>query len=167
MLHWKRITWRLVRNVGYFYCASYAVGRHIGELVVCSGPSMHPTIQDGDLVSSVPHQVIAERLSVLLQNLRRGDIVGTLAPYDANEMLCKRLTAKEHDTVTNCCLLPNGKIPRGHVYLEGDNKMASTDSRVFGPVPAGLVQVRLILRIWPLSRAGWISTHWFWEKPNE
>ncbi|VBB28395.1 unnamed protein product [Acanthocheilonema viteae] len=144
----------------YFYCASYALGRHVGELVICSGPSMHPTIQDGDLV-------IAERLSVHLRNLRRGDIVGALAPHDSSEMLCKRLTAMEHDTVTNCYLLPNGKIPRGHVYLEGDNTVASTDSRVFGPIPAGLVQVRLILRIWPFSRAGWISTHWFWEKPNE
>ncbi|EFO21483.1 signal peptidase I [Loa loa] len=160
MVFWKRLNWRFIRNFGYFYCASYTVGRHIGELVICSGPSMHPTIQDGDLV-------IAERLSVNLRNLHRGDIVGALAPHDSSEMLCKRLTAKEHDIVTNCYLLPNGKIPRGHVYLEGDNTVASTDSRVFGPVPAGLVQVRLILRIWPLSRAGWISTHWFWEKPNE
>lgn len=110
--------------------------------------------------------MIAERLSVHLRNLRRGDIVGVLAPHDSSEMLCKRLTAMEHDTVTNCYLLPSGKIPRGHVYLEGDNAVASTDSRVFGPIPAGLVQVRLILRVWPLSRAGWISEHWFWEKPS-
>ncbi|MCP9258631.1 Signal peptidase I [Dirofilaria immitis] len=106
MLFWKRLNWRIVRNFGYFYCASYALGRHVGELVICSGPSMHPTIQDGDLI-------FAERLSVSLSNLRRGDIVGALAPHNPSEMLCKRLTAKEYDIVTNCYLLPNGKIPRG------------------------------------------------------
>lgn len=93
--------------------------------------------------------------------------MGALAPYEPKEMLCKRLTAKERDTVLNCALLPNGKIPQGHVYLEGDNRAWSTDSRTFGPVPEGLVQVRLVLRIWPLSRAGWVSTHWFWEKPTD
>ncbi|VDK61259.1 unnamed protein product [Gongylonema pulchrum] len=82
-------------------------------------------------------------------------------------MLCKRLTAKEYDTVLNCPSLRNGKIPAGHIYLEGDNADSSTDSRVFGPVPEGLVQVRLVFRIWPLSRAGWLSNHWFWEKSNE
>ncbi|VDN06561.1 unnamed protein product [Thelazia callipaeda] len=160
MLFRKILSWRFIRGIGYFYCASYVVGAHIGELVICSGESMHPTIQDGDLV-------IAERLSVHLRNLWRGDIVGTYSPYNPSEMLCKRLTAKECDVVLNCSLLPNKRIPKGHIFLEGDNAMVSADSRTFGPVPEGLVQVRLIFRIWPLSRAGWVSDHWFWEKPEQ
>lgn len=63
MLFWKRLNWRLIRNFGYFYCASYAVGRHVGELVICSGPSMHPTIQDGDLVGTIPEQIINRLLN--------------------------------------------------------------------------------------------------------
>lgn len=103
-----------------------------------------------------------------MRNLRRGDIVGTLAPYDSKQLLCKRMTAKEYDTVSNCRLLRWGeRIPKGHIYLEGDNTALSTDSRNFGPVPEGLVQIRLVLRIWPPSRAGWLSTHWFWERPEE
>ena len=31
------------------------------------------------------------------------------------------------------------RVPRGHVWLEGDNKMCSLDSRNYGPVPAGLI----------------------------
>lgn len=155
------ISWRFVRNIAYVWSAAHVVGQHVGELVICSGPSMHPTVHDGDLV-------IAERLSVKMRNLRRGDIIGTLAPYDSSQLLCKRMTAKEFDTLEKYQSLKwNARIPKGHVFLEGDNRRVSTDSRTFGPIPEGLVQIRLVLRVWPPSRAGWLSTHWFWEKAEE
>lgn len=42
-------------------------------------------------------------------------------------------------------------VPRGHVWLEGDNFENSTDSRKYGPVPLGLIKGRVMLRLWPLS----------------
>jgi signal peptidase I len=41
-------------------------------------------------------------------------------------------------------------IPDGHVWIEGDNTMHSTDSRDYGPIPATLIVGRVICRIWPL-----------------
>ncbi|CAB3401301.1 unnamed protein product [Caenorhabditis bovis] len=113
---------------------------------------MYPTIHDGDLV-------IAERFSISTRNVRKGDIVGCLSPSKPTELLCKRIAAKEGERV-ECELLPNGRVPRGHVFLQGDNTKLSTDSRHFGPVPEGLVQIRLTLRIWPLTRFGWLSNKW-------
>lgn len=42
-------------------------------------------------------------------------------------------------------------IPAGHVWIEGDNSPASHDSRAFGPVPAALIQGRVVATVWPFS----------------
>ena len=33
------------------------------------------------------------------------------------------------------------QVPRGHVWVEGDNPERSVDSNTFGAVPAGLIEV--------------------------
>lgn len=43
-------------------------------------------------------------------------------------------------------------IPEGEVWLMGDNRTNSTDSRFFGPQPVENVHGKAFLRIWPLSR---------------
>lgn len=40
-------------------------------------------------------------------------------------------------------------VPRGHLWLEGDNSENSMDSRHYGPVPMGLIQSRAFCRILP------------------
>lgn len=40
-------------------------------------------------------------------------------------------------------------IPKGHVWLEGDNSENSIDSRTYGPVPMGLIQSRAVYRLYP------------------
>lgn len=43
------------------------------------------------------------------------------------------------------------KISRGHLWVEGDNKPKSRDSRCFGPVPEGLVYGKAIMRVFYFS----------------
>ncbi|XP_058813029.1 mitochondrial inner membrane protease subunit 1 [Topomyia yanbarensis] len=42
-------------------------------------------------------------------------------------------------------------VPRGHLWIEGDNVHNSSDSRNYGPVPIGLVKSRALCRVWPLT----------------
>lgn len=40
-------------------------------------------------------------------------------------------------------------VPKGMVWLEGDNSENSADSRMYGPVPMGLIQSRVVCKVWP------------------
>lgn len=42
-------------------------------------------------------------------------------------------------------------VPRGHVWIEGDNSENSSDSRYYGPIPQGLIRSKAIFRIWPFN----------------
>lgn len=41
-------------------------------------------------------------------------------------------------------------MPKGHVWLEGDNLRNSTDSRCYGPVPYGLIRGRICFKVYVL-----------------
>lgn len=47
-------------------------------------------------------------------------------------------------------------IPEGHLFMMGDNRGGSSDSRVFGPIDEETVVGRAFLRVWPLSRLGFL-----------
>jgi signal peptidase I len=53
------------------------------------------------------------------------------------------------------CHLPRAAtVPKGHVYLLGDNRGASQDSRFWGPVPISSVLGEAMVIYWPPERAG-------------
>jgi signal peptidase I len=44
------------------------------------------------------------------------------------------------------------KVPAGDVYVMGDNRGVSCDSRYWGPIPESSIVGKVDFRIWPLSR---------------
>ncbi len=49
-------------------------------------------------------------------------------------------------------------VPAGDLFLLGDHRQKSADSRVFGPVPAASVIGRAFLRYWPLNTLSILHT---------
>ena len=98
----------------------------LGELrlALVRGPSMVPTLRDGDRV-----------LVRLGGGLRPGRVV--LVELPGRPLSVKRLVAVE---------------PGGQIRIEGDNEFGSTDSRTLGPQPAAAVRGVVLARVWPRPR---------------
>jgi signal peptidase I len=47
-------------------------------------------------------------------------------------------------------------IPKNMIFVMGDNRCDSTDSRAFGPIQQNLVVGRAFVRVWPFSHLGWL-----------
>jgi len=45
-------------------------------------------------------------------------------------------------------------VPEGHVFVMGDNRENSLDSRSFGPIPVSSVEGKAIFRVFPFSKIG-------------
>jgi signal peptidase I len=121
------------------------------------------------------HRVIAEKITYrFLHGPRRGDVV-IVDVEGRDESLVKRVVALPGETVHIRAGeiyidgellqefwiarhggpdLPPTVVPPMHVFLLGDNRGISRDSRSFGPVRMDQIvgQVRLVY--WPLERAG-------------
>ena len=128
-----------------------------------SGESMLPTLEDGELV-------LAEKLSK--DSLAYGDIA--IVKYPDGMRCVKRVIGTGRDTVEirNSKLLLNGQlidepyvnekefgdmppaiVPEGSIFVMGDNRNYSGDSRepVIGPIPRENIVGRVIAVIWPIG----------------
>ncbi len=47
-------------------------------------------------------------------------------------------------------------VPAGRLWVMGDNRSSSSDSRVFGPIPRSTVVGRAIWRVWPVGHLSFL-----------
>jgi signal peptidase I len=57
-------------------------------------------------------------------------------------------------------------VPEGELFVMGDHRMASADSRVFGPIGVDTVVGRAFLRYWPISTFGILQTPAYPDVPD-
>nr|AIC80765.1 signal peptidase S24 [Cicer arietinum] len=130
-----------------FFCFLHVTDTYLINHVMTYGPSMLPAI---DLS---PTDFLAERISTRFGKLAQGDIVVLRNPQNPRKTVTKRLVGLEGDTITYVSSSENSDmhetvvVPKGHVWVQGDNTYNSNDSRHFGPVPYGLIESKLFWRV--------------------
>jgi len=137
--------------------------------------SMVPTLQKGD-------RVLVNKLSYKLHDVHRGDVVvfgrPPNEPDNGIKDLIKRVIGLSGETieVRDCKVLINGQtlsesyvkswtrtctyaphqIGPDEVFVMGDNRDDSQDSRYFGPIKESLIVGRAFVVVWPLTHLGWL-----------
>lgn len=135
------------------------------------GDSMNPNLHDGE-------RVFITRVTLRQGVPERGDIVVFRYPLDPSREFVKRVIGLPGDEVEvrqgrlyvngsfvvegyrivkDRSSMPDTRVPEGDLFVLGDNRPVSEDSRYFGFVPLENVRGEVFLVYWPPTRIEWIG----------
>lgn len=134
------------------------------------GNSMTPTLQNGEII-----------FTVKMSEFEPGDIISF---YYNNKILIKRVIARSGEWVNmdtdgnvyvnetlldepyldekafgDCNIELPYQVPEGRVFVMGDHRSTSVDSRnsAVGCVAQEQIVGKILFRVWPLERFGWVK----------
>lgn len=91
--------------------------------------------------------------------VKPGDIITLDNPIIPGGKDLKRVIALEKSVVkTRSYKNRVVVVPKGHIWVEGDNHTISRDSNIYGPVPSSLVFGKAIAIVFPPSRVQWLHS---------
>ena len=145
----------------------------VAQPFVVEGESMHPTFESGDYL-------IVDELSYHLHQPRRGDVIVFRYPNDPSVFYIKRIIGLPGETVSinqgqvtvtktdgskitlsepyivdeDATYSGSTSVGPGQYFVLGDNRPASSDSRVWGLLPQKDIVGRAFLRLLPTKELG-------------
>jgi signal peptidase I len=153
---------------------------YIAQPFVVDGASMDPTFQTGEYL-------IVDQLSYHFEQPQRGSVVIFKYPLDTTKYFIKRIIGLPGETVqikNGEVTIYNKEHPEGillnepwitlkktdenlavklidsQYWVMGDNRIGSSDSRAWGPLPKNLIIGRPIASLFPVSRIStWPGDH--------
>lgn len=173
---WGKVAW-LIIAVLLVVALTWFLRTFVMQSYKIPSASMEETIMTGDMV-------FAEKLSYAFGEPKPGDIVTFIDPEQPSRTLIKRVIATEGQTVDlrdgdlyidgvlqdepytdgkQSFPIENRKgaqitypytVPDGEVWVMGDNRTNSQDSRYFGSIPVESVTGRAVFEYWPVDRIG-------------
>ena len=144
---------------------AFVIRYFIVELYLVDGPSMRPTLQSAE-------RLVVNKFIYRFRAPERGEILVFRYPKDPSRDFIKRVIAVPGDTIeikdgrvfVNQQLMnepyilsktrgdyPLTTVPEGHIFVMGDNRNNSEDSRFadVGFVPYELVKGKAMMVFWP------------------
>lgn len=139
----------------------------IVELYMVEGPSMRPTLVNSE-------RLVVNKFIYRFKDPEKGDILVFRYPSDTSRDFIKRVIAVAGDTIelkggrvfvndqlqNETYILektrgsyPLSTVPEGHIFVMGDNRNNSEDSRFkdVGFVPLELVKGKAVMVFWPVD----------------
>ncbi len=160
-----RALWEIVSTVVPAVLIALFINVYVAQATVIDGPSMQPNLY-------YDQQVMVEKVTYrFFHGPRRGDVVTFELPGEESALI-KRVVALPGETVEvrNGRVLINGQsleepwttqlggpgypstvVPPLHIFVLGDNRPNSRDSRYFGLVPLDQVTGHAWFVCWPLE----------------
>ncbi len=160
---WREWAQTFVVSWGIFLC----VETFLMQGFRVYGSCMEPNLCTGE-------RLLGNKLLYHIHPPQRGDIIVFRYPRDPSKIYVKRVIGLPDETV---CIrqgsvfvdgrrlresyvknIPHGdyaltRVRAGQLFVLGDNRDNSSDSRVWGTVPLDNVEGKVWLRYWPLARA--------------
>lgn len=121
------------------------------------------------------------------RGLKVGDVITYTHPIFPNQAGCKRVIGMPGDFVS--VVTPGRRdedievedvddkwasvkeqviqVPEGHCWVAGDNLEWSRDSRLFGPLPLGLVKAKVLAVVKPFKDAKWMGAKYHVKNAQE
>lgn len=145
---------------------------YVAQPFIVDGWSMFPTFKNGQYL-------IVDEISYNLGGPSRGDVIVFKYPKDTSKYFIKRVIGLPGETLTiknGVVTIKNDEHPKGvtldekyilndsseefkttlgpkEYFVMGDNRVASSDSRFWGPVPQKLIVGRVLVRLFPFRSA--------------
>jgi signal peptidase I len=163
-----RSLWDLASTILLALLITLVVNSFVARAWVIDGPSMQPNLYYGE-------RVMIEKVTYrLFHGPHRGDVV-VVDVADSPEPLIKRAVALAGETIEirNGQVIIDGElleepwveyaggrdlppttVPPLHVFILGDNRPNSRDSRSFGPVHVDQIEGRALFIYWPPEHIG-------------
>jgi signal peptidase I len=167
--------WDLIKFAAIALAIVIPIRLFVAQPFVVSGESMYPTFDNNQYL-------IVDEFSFLVGTPQRGDVVVFRYPLDPSRFFIKRIIGlpdEKIDIKNGVVTIYNKDHPEGFTLQEpyidepfsttqsyttgdnqyfvmGDNRNASSDSRIWGMVPGKLLVGRVYLRLSPLKELSYL-----------
>lgn len=164
----KTELFELFKSILIAIIAAAIIIAFIFETVSVDGSSMYPTLRNND-------RLIIEKVTYYFRSPKPMDVIVMKNPRNNSERYIKRIIAVEGDKIEiyNNKVYINGSlkdelyifenrindfseitVPKNTVFVLGDNRNNSTDSRILGPINLKLIVGKAFIRLLPFNKVG-------------